>query len=174
MGEFRLNGQAVAPDVAYNFSRGLNVVSAGYRSGGGDVLYFGSEKTATVNSDSAGGDIIAEVILYTNTLTAAQRRHNNEYLMRKWKGVGIRDYGAIMLDKTASLSVESGTVRVRELQLATNGFVKAGMGNLEIESLNTNLNNLVVNGGTVRFVNTLEHGDNPEPAAPSDNPEPAK
>ena len=165
MGEFRLNGQAVVPDVAYNFSRALNVVSAGYRSGGGDVLYFGSEKTATVNSDSAGGDAIAEVILYTNTLTAAQRRHNNEYLMRKWKGVGIRDYGAIMLAKDASLSVESGTVRVRELQLATNGFVKAGTGNLEIESLNTNLNSLVVNGGAVRFVNTLERGANPQPAA---------
>jgi len=165
MGEFRLNGQAVVPDVAYNFSRGLNVVSAGYRSGGGEVLYFGSEKTATVNSDSAGGDAIAEVILYTNTLTAAQRRHNNEYLMRKWKGVGIRDYGAIMLANGASLSVESGTARVRELLLATNGFVKAGSGKLEVESLNTNLSALAINGGTMKFVNTLARAANPQPAA---------
>ena len=161
MGEFRLNGQAVVPDVAYDFTRGLNVVSASYRSGGGSVRYV----AGAVGSDSAGGLQLAEILFYTNALTAAERRHNNDYLMKKWKGVGVRDYGAIMLAKSASLSVESGTAHVRELQLATNGFVKAGSGNLEIESLNTNLNSLVVNGGSVRFVNTLNRGGNPQPAA---------
>ena len=163
MGEFRFNGQAVVPDFAFNLSHELNVVSAGYRSGGGSVTYIGG--TDSGNSASAGGAQIAEILFYTNTLTAAERRRNNDYLMKKWKGVGVCDYGAIMLEKPASLSVESGTVHVRELQLATNGFVKAGSGNLEIESLNTNLNSLVVNGGSVRFVNTLDRGANPQPAA---------
>ena len=163
MGEFRFNGQAVVPDFAFNLSHELNVVSAGYRSGGGNVTYIGG--TDSGNSASAGGAQIAEILFYTNTLTAAERRRNNDYLMKKWKGVGVRDYGAIMLEKDASLSVESGTAHVRELQLATNGFVKAGSGNLEVESLNTNLNSLVVNGGSVRFVNTLNRGANPQPAA---------
>ena len=161
MGEFRLNGQAVVPDVVYDFTRGLNVVSAGYRSGGGRVMYVAGAD----GSPSAGGLQFAEILLYTNALSAAERRHNNDYLMKKWLGSGVRDYGAIMLDKTASLSVESGTARVRELQLATNGFVKAGSGNLEVESLNTNLNALAVNGGLIRFVNTLERSANPQPAA---------
>ena len=161
MGEFRLNGQAVVPDVVYDFTRGLNVVSASYRSGGGSVTYVAGAD----GSQSAGGLQLAEILFYTNALTAAERRHNNDYLMKKWKGVGVRDYGAIMLSKGASLSVESGTAHVRELQLATNGFVKAGSGNLEVESLNTNLNSLVVNGGSVRFVNTLNRGANPQPAA---------
>ena len=160
MGEFRLNGQAVVPDVVYDFTRGLNVVSASYRSGGGSVTYVAGAD----GSQSAGGLQLAEILFYTNALTAAERRHNNDYLMKKWKGVGVRDYGAIMLAKSASLSVDSGTARVRELQLATNGFVKVGSGNLEIESLNTNLNSLVVNGGSVRFVNTLDRGSNPQPA----------
>ena len=165
MGEFRLNGQAVVPDVAYNFSRGLNVVSAGYRSGGGDVLYFGSPKNATDDIPSAGGDIIAEVILYTNTLTAAERRHNNEYLMRKWLGCGVRDYGAVMLANGASLSVESGTARVRELVLSSDSLTKNGEGNLEIETLGKSLTTLAVNGGEVRFKSTLTHSATPQPAA---------
>ena len=165
MGEIRLDGQAVIPDHIYDFSRRMNVVSASYRSGGGTVGFLASPDNDTHNNYTKGGLKIAEIILYTNTLTAAERRHNNVYLMKKWRGAGIRDYGAILLAKSASLSVESGTARVRELQLATNGFVKVGAGDLEIESLNTNLNNLVVNGGTVRFVNTLERSANPQPAS---------
>ena len=163
MGEVRFNGQAVIPDFAFNLSHDLNVVSAGYRSGGGSVTYIGG--TDSGNSASAGGAQIAEILFYTNTLTAAERRHNNDYLMKKWKGAGVRDYGAIMLEKGAALSVESGTAHVRELQLATNGFVKAGAGSLVVESLNTNLNSLVVNGGSVRFESTLNRGASPQPAA---------
>ena len=161
MGEIRLNGQAVIPDVWYKRTRELAVVSAGYRSGGGSVLYIGGTEGTT----SGGGAQIAEILFYTNTLTSAERRHNNDYLMKKWQGHGVRDYGVIMLDKPASLNVESGTARVRELNLATNGFVKAGAGTLEIESVNTNLNGLAVNGGSVRFANTLARPENPQPPA---------
>ncbi len=161
MGEFRLNGQAIVPDIAYDFSRGLNVVSASYRSGGGSVKYIAGKD----GEASVGGEQFAEILLYTNTLTAAQRRHNNDYLMKKWLGYGVRDYGAVMLANGASLSVESGTARVRELVLSSNSLTKGGTGKLEIESINTNLNILSVSGGGVSFKNTLAHSANPQPAA---------
>ena len=161
MGEFRLNGQAVVPDVSYDFSRGLNVVSASYRSGGGSVKYIAGKD----GEPSVGGEQFAEIILYTNTLTAAERRHNNDYLMKKWLGRGVRDYGAVMLANGASLSVESGTARVRELVLSSDSLTKDGTGKLEIESINTDLNTLSVSGGGVSFKNTLTHSANPQPAA---------
>ena len=163
MGEIRLNGQAVVPDFAYNFSRELNVVSAGYRSGGGSVTFIGGTESA--NNASAGGARIAEILFYTNTLTAAERRHNNDYLMKKWLGRGIRDYGAIKLQSGTTLSVTSGTARVRELNLATSSFAKNGEGTLEIESVNRSLNTLDVNDGAVRFANTLSRPANPQPPA---------
>ena len=161
MGEFRLNGQAVVPDVSYDFSRGLNVVSASYRSGGGNVKYI----AGLDGNPSVGGLQFAEILFYTNTLTAAERRHNNDYLMKKWLGHGVRDYGTIMLANGASLSVESGTARVRELVLFSNSLTKGGTGNLEIESINTNLNTLSVSGGGVSFKSTLTHSADPQPAA---------
>ena len=165
MGEFRLDGQAVIPNFYYDFSRRMNVVSASYRDGGGEVIFLASPNNDGHDNYTKGGIKIAEIILYTNKLTSAQRRHNNDYLMKKWLGRGVRDYGVVMLEKPASLSVESGTARVRELNLATNGFVKAGAGILEIESVNTNLNGLVVDGGSVRFASTLARPTDPQPAA---------
>ena len=165
MGEFRLDGQAVIPDFYYDFSRRMNVVSASYTDGGGEAIFLASPNNDGHSNYTKGGIKIAEIILYTNKLTSAQRRHNNDYLMKKWLGRGVCDYGAIMLEKPASLSVESGTARVRELNLATNGFVKAGAGTLEIESLTTNLNGLAVNGGGVRFVSTLARPTAPQPPA---------
>ena len=161
MGEFRLNGQAVMPDVVQNFSCGLNVVSASYRSGGGSVKYIAGKD----GDPSVGGVQFAEILLYTNTLSAAERRHNNEYLMRKWLGYGVRDYGAVMLASGAKLSVESGTARVRELVLGSDSLTKDGAGNLEVETLAKSLTSLSVSGGAVHFVNTLAHPDNPQPAA---------
>ena len=161
MGEIRLNGQAVVPDVGYNLSRGLNVVSAGYRSGGGSVTFLGG----TEDTDSAGGLRIAEILFYTNSLTAVERRHNNEYLMKKWLGYGIRDYGAVVLASGASISVESGTARVRELTLSANSLSKSGAGKLEVETLGKNLTSLSVSGGEVSFKGSLTHSADPQPAA---------
>ena len=161
MGEIRLNGQAVVPDVVYDFMYDLTVISAGYRSGGGSVLYIGG----TEGSTSGGGAKIAEILFYTNTLTSAERRRNNDYLMKKWRGSVVHDYGAIILTKGASLTVESGTAHVRELDLNTNGFVKAGMGSLAIGSINRNLDVLAVSGGTVGFAKSLARPDSPQPAA---------
>ena len=161
MGEFRLNGQAVVPDVSHDFSHGLNVVSASYRSGGGSVKYIAGKD----GDPSVGGVQFAEIILYTNTLTAAERRHNNEYLMKKWLGYGVRDYGAVVLASGASISVESGTARVRELTLAANSLSKSGAGRLEVETLGKNLTSLSVSGGEVSFKGSLTHSDDPQPAA---------
>ena len=165
MGEFRLDGQAVIPDFYYDFSRRMNVVSASYRDGGGAVGVLASPNNDGHSNYTRGGIKIAEIILYTNKLTSAQRRHNNDYLMKKWLGRGVHDYGAIMLESAAALSVESGTARVRELNLATSSFAKNGEGTLEIESLNTNLNTLAVNGGSVRFASTLARPTAPQPPA---------
>ena len=163
MGEFRFNGQAVIPNFAYNLSHELNVVSAGYRSGGGSVTFIGGTDSGT--SASAGGAQIAEVLFYTNTLSAAERRHNNDYLMWKWQGRGVRDYGAIILESAATLSVTSGTARVRELNLATSSFAKNGEGTLEIESVNRSVDTLTVNDGMIRFANTLSRPESPQPPA---------
>ena len=165
MGEFRLDGQAVIPDFYYDFSQRMNVVSASYNHGGGEVIFLASPNNDGHSNYTKGGIKIAEIILYTNKLTSAERRHNNDYLMKKWLGRGVHDYGAIMLESAAALSVESGTARVRELNLATSSFAKNGAGTLEIESLNTNLNTLAVNGGTVRFASTLSRPANPQPPA---------
>ena len=85
--------------------------------------------------------------------------------MKKWLGRGVRDYGASMLESAATLSVTSGTARVRELNLATSSFAKNGEGTLEIESLNRSVDTLNVNDGAVRFASTLAHPANPQPPA---------
>ena len=163
MGEIRLDGQAVMPDVACILTNRMHVVSAGYRSGGGTVGFLASPDNDGHNNVTMGGIKIAEILFYTHTLTSAERRHNNDYLMKKWFGRGVRDYGAIMLDRNATLSVDSGTARVRELNLAADSFAKNGAGTLEIESINTNVNTFAVNGGAVRFAGTLTHPENPQP-----------
>ena len=165
MGEFRLDGQAVIPNFYYDFSRRMNVVSASYTDGGGSVVYLASPNNDGHSNYTRGGIKIAEIILYTNKLSSAERRHNNDYLMKKWKGCGVRDYGAIMLSSGTTFSVTSGTARVRELWLGTTSFTKNGEGTLEIESLNRSLNTLAVNGGAIRFADTLANPTNPPPAA---------
>ena len=163
MGEIRLDGQAVIPDFYNDYSRSLHVLSASYRSGGGTVGYLASPDNDGRNNYTKGGIKIAEIILYTHTLTSAERRHNNDYLMKKWFGHGIRDYGAIKVDNGATLSVESGTARVRELAATT--LAKAGTGTLEVETLGNNLDTITVSGGTVRFAETLARPENPQPPA---------
>ena len=165
MGEFRLDGQAVVPDFYYDFSRRMNVVSASYTDGGGSVGFLASPDNDGHSNYTRGGIKISEIILYTNKLSSAERRHNNDYLMKKWKGCGVRDYGAIMLTGGTTFSVTSGTARVRELWLGSSNFAKNGEGTLEIESLNRSLNTLTVNGGAVRFADTLANPTNPTPAA---------
>ena len=163
MGEFRLDGQAVIPDLQYDLSRCMHVVSASYRSGGGTVGNLAAPDNDGHENRTRGGIKISEIIFYTNALTSAERRHNNEYLMKKWFGHGVRDYGAIMLDNSASLSVTSGTARVREV--VANSLAKAGAGILEVETLGKNLNSLTVSDGGVRFANTLARPTSPQPAA---------
>lgn len=117
-----------------------------------------------------GGAQIAELIVYTNELTVAERARTHRYLMRKWRpGVKTADYGSISLESaSASLAVADGTLRVNELKLPPTAmtFTKKGAGTLEIGSLSPAGTQIVVQDGSVVLAPHVARTANPEsPAA---------
>ena len=103
-----------------------------------------------------GGFKLAEMILYTNRLTSAERAAVNAYLAKKWQVPGYeqgRDFGRVTLAKGAELEVKAGTVRVGGLAVSKENdeFVKRGEGDLEL-SRYAGPAKLHVEGGSVRFV----------------------
>ena len=171
-GEIRLDDQAVPFEAEGDFSRRLHVVSAGLNTNltiAGDcpVRYLAMAQ----ERNRFGGLQIAELLLYTNALTTAERRRNNAALLAKWRPAAEArawDYGELRFSSTTPcVTVAEGVVAVRELTLApgTRTLVKKGAGTLLVGRLSAHDFDVDVQEGGVRFVETVARGDDPQPAA---------
>ena len=171
-GEIRVDDQAEPFEVQGDFSRRLHVVSVGVNTnlttaGDNPVAYLAMAGGA----DRFGGIQIAEILLYTNALTSAERRQNNAALLGKWRPAAEAqgwDYGELrFLSAAPEVTVAEGTVAVREITLteATTRFVKKGAGTLLVGRFSRPVQVVEVQEGNVRFVDTVVRGDDPQPAA---------
>ena len=171
-GEIRVDDQAEPFEMQGDFSRRLHVVSVGVNTnltaaGDNPVAYLAMAGRA----DRFGGIQIAEILLYTNALTSAERRQNNAALLGKWRPAAearVWDYGELrFLSAAPEVTVAEGTVAVREITLtdATTRLVKKGAGTLLVGRLSKPGLVIEVQEGNVRFVDTVVRGDDPQPAA---------
>lgn len=171
-GEVRVNDRAEPADAPDDYTRRLTVASAGLNAcftNAAPVHWIAGAGTDRRN----GGIQIAEIVLYTNALTTAQRRQNNAALMRKWLPEAEAtpwDYGAVWFDVTnAVLDVAEGVVSVREVKLAdgSRSIVKRGPGTLVLGRIAPNDSSvrIEVEEGNVRFVDHVEKTETPQPAA---------
>lgn len=171
-GEVRVNDRAEPADAPDDYTRRLVVASAGLNANFPDTAPV--QWIAGAGTDRRNGGLqIAEIVLYTNALTTAQRRQNNAALMRKWLPAAEAtpwDYGAVWFDATnAVLDVAEGVVSVRELILpgSTCRVVKRGPGTLVLNRVTPNASSvrIEVEDGDVRFVDPVEKAEAPQPAA---------
>lgn len=171
-GEIRIDDQAEPFEAVGDFSRRLHVVSVGVNTnltaeGDIPVAYLAMAERAI----QFGGIQIAEILLYTNALTTAERRQNNAALLGKWRPAAearVWDYGELRFSSAApEITVAEGTVAVREITLAdaTTTLVKKGAGTLLVGRLSRQGLKIEVQEGNVRFVDTVARGDDPQPAA---------
>ena len=119
-------------------------------------------------ADHCGGMRVAEVLVYTNVLTAAERRDINTYLMRKWFAsypeADVRTLHAAA-DESVRVSVPSGRVaRVASLVLKGSSIVKTGGGTLEIGSIEPRDAAVTIMDGRVKMASTGGEVSSEEPA----------
>lgn len=167
LGEFTLDGQQVRPDADCRKTvrdGSLHVLTAGYEHGGGTVSLLAGDRFGE-SSRQIGGVRIAEILLYTNRLTSAERRLNVEYLQRKWFGAVGDGFAGLRLGATAELEVDGGELSVGWMANPGKTLVKSGSGDLTVGRAEDNLDAVTVNGGSVNFAAAVEIGDDPRPAA---------
>lgn len=162
------NGQTTYASAKPNAQFELNVVSSALNDHDGTVTYLGCASSGTWQ----GGACIAEILVYTNELTLAEREQTHRYLMRKWRSRDkIRDWGCITLATAeTTLKVADGNLSVRELRLpaGTTTFTKTGAGTLEIGRISPSNVKIVVEEGDVSFTPSLKA--TPAASAPAANP----
>ena len=115
-----------------------------------------------------GGCRIAEVILYTNALTSAERQAVHGYLLAKWKG-HERMLRELCLTADAAVRVPEGrALDVATLTAPTGGtLTKEGAGTLTVADVAYDKTSLRVAEGRVAFAEAPA----PDGAAPATNPE---
>lgn len=107
------------------------------------------------NTIRYGGARIAEVLIYTNNLTQAERDRNHYVLRRKWTPAKFPsdDLRELRMADGTTVDVADGlSVTVDQLSVKTAATVtKAGAGSLRVHALSEDGFSLQVNGGTVDF-----------------------
>ena len=123
----------------------MNVKAAGN-------MKFGYLATDRLYKGSTGGIRIGEVLLFTNELTAAERKDVSRYLMRKWFGGYPREeFKLVHAADGAVITVPAGHTAKLGAVCAEGGIVKKGDGTLEISRLYPADAKVRVEGGEVRF-----------------------
>lgn len=101
-----------------------------------------------------GGVRLGEAIVFTNTLTRAERMKINRYLMRKWQGAPSARVAANVFLESAGTPVgvaAGGVARVGGLVAQGGTVTKTGEGVLAVGSVAPASADIVVQGGSVRF-----------------------
>ncbi len=144
------------------------------------VVSAGLDGTAAVdriaaNSHGSGGLRIAEVILYTNALTSAERRQVNAYLRAKWQTAeeaADRDLASLdVRGGTPAIDIASGCARIGRVDVVskTPTFTKKGSGELTVERGLSGAA-VTVEGGALSFANGGAD-ETPDASAPADGPD---
>lgn len=136
--EIRFDGQRVSPTYRPDATDRLHVLSVGFDGGSTKVknLAFGRNTGAWI---SLGGLQMAEILMYTNALTSAQRRQVNGYLKRKWlpkEDSDDWDLGRVEMNgDKCRIEVADGVAAIRELKLPASAktIAKGGAGDLVID-----------------------------------------
>lgn len=141
-GETRLNGQRVLAGQGINSYANVYVASAsvGADCAGGKVEYVGGGMGLfTTEMQNKGGLAIGEIILFTETLTPAERRAVNAYLKQKWlagRDAADLDLGTLTAVNGTTVEVVEGTSEIAELDMVADAtLVKKGAGDLVIGQL---------------------------------------
>lgn len=154
-GDLRRDGEAIPYDTApRGYGENLDLISATVSDGGfysgGALPNVGLQTLAgNNNSGSCGGLQIAEVIAYTNRLSAAEQRRNIAYLNAKWmKHVGVYDWDlGVLTPAGGEVYVPEGQVAyVKNLDLRSAPLVKTGPGKLAVRYVKGS-NKVRVEGG---------------------------
>ena len=107
------------------------------------------------NCSSFGGFRVAEFVIYTRELTAAERRQTVSALKRRWLGDGsVHDIGIVKVEADgAEIEVaENEVASVRTVNdMGRHGIVKTGEGTLVLDRVQPNTAKIEVQGGKVAF-----------------------
>ena len=162
-GELAYNGQAMGmADLSAKMLTNCYVISVG-TLGPAAASALGVERDNVITS---GGVRIGEVLLFTNTLTRAERMLVNGYLVNKWRtGEMMRDAGSVIMSSAATgLTVPAGhEVHVRSVAVQSSSLVKKGGGTLRVDMLYPPT--VTVEGGAVAFNNSSIATDAPADGA---------
>lgn len=167
-GHTMFDGQTTQAKTRPETILNLHALASSLNDHDATVAYLGLGSTG--GGAWQGGACIAELIVYTNELTLAERARTHRYLMRKWRpDLRLHDFGTVSIEKAdCTLEVADGTLSVRELRLptGTRTFVKKGAGQLTVGKLSPAGVEIDVQGGGVTFAPLVEKTAAPEgPAA---------
>jgi len=106
--------------------------------------------------DAYNGYSVGEVLVYTNELTEIERKQVENYVLKKWFGVGLHDETVIpenqhfeTVSAGSGLAVATGDLIVADGIAGTGSFGKKGAGGLVFQTLNNENADLIVSDGSV-------------------------
>ena len=107
------------------------------------------------NTSASGGFRMAELVIYTKELTAAERRQTVAALKRRWLGDGAtHDLGIVKVEAAnAKIDVPANEVAsVRTVNdIGGHGIVKTGEGELVLDRVQPDTARIEVRGGSIGF-----------------------
>ena len=137
-GVWAVDGKAVT--CAHVLTPGFHVISFA------SAVPVVASTFARIGDLYAGGQRLAEVLVYTNVLTAAQRRQNTDYLGYKWFARTAASVETLTVKNNTTLSITDGDVGIGTLAIEGTA-VKNGGSDLIVDTLTGEA--LVVNEGHV-------------------------
>ena len=134
------------------------------------VHFLASDRLKTEEGDGTGGVKIAEILIYTETLSDTEREQVNEYLANKWLSsrADTIDLKVVRGVEGASLNVPGDRVVAVDSLIVEGGFTKKGAGILKVGRAYPARSLITVEEGEVWFDPVVETTTVDEPAANPD------
>ncbi len=171
LGDVRLDGQRVMPNLMASLSDRFHVLSVGtIADAAADRIADNGLGTCNTSTRkwAVGGFAMGEMLIYTNVLTSAERSKVNRYLKRKWSVGEDREdvtFGQANIGAGITLDVPSGTITAKKTSLSGGSLAKTGAGAYEGGVPPAGPFSMDVREGSVSFRKHFEPGS--APAAPA-------
>ena len=159
-----INGRTVSSIVAWNESDAWQAYSKPFQTAYKTLQLVESHPFAPgVAADCLGwqggafnGYSVGEVLVYTNELTEIERKQVENYVLKKWFGIGLRETEVIpesqhfnAASAGSAMLIEAGDRICVDGLSGTGAFSKKGSGDLVFQGLRNPDGDLVVSGGSV-------------------------
>ncbi|MDX9868927.1 MAG: hypothetical protein RBT78_13490 [Kiritimatiellia bacterium] len=146
-GDWTVDGESVNP-TTYCLTPGFHVVS------------FAVTQAVTASAFAKwtygrGGQQLAEVLIYTNALTAAKRRQNTDYLSYKWFARLPPVASVLTLNNGCAVAVADGDSTTVNTLVINGNTVKTGGGTLTAGTISGDM--LTISNGLVRQTSDTGH-----------------